>query len=65
MDDADTVNNIMLSFVSMPYVLVLDPTVHMYYIPDMPPTDLDAVSLAQFLGDVKTGKLQVNVLSLS
>lgn len=59
MDDADTVNNIMLAFISMPYVMVLDPTFHLFYIPEKPVEDLDAKSFGQFLQDVKNGKIQV------
>ncbi|XP_045192174.2 protein disulfide-isomerase TMX3-like [Mercenaria mercenaria] len=58
MDEPGTVNNIMLAFISMPYVMVLDPTVHLYYIPETPIEDLDATSLGNFLKNVKDGKVQ-------
>lgn len=58
MDEPDTVNNIMMAFVSMPYVMVLDPTLHLYYVPETPTEDLDATSLGTFLTNVKHGKIQ-------
>ena len=60
MDDADTVNNIMLAFISMPYVMVLDPTVHLYFIPEKPVEELDPTSFDMFLQDVKNGKVEVS-----
>ena len=64
MDEPDTVNNIMLTFISMPYVMVLDPTVHLYYVPESPIEDLDATSIGKFLKNVKDGKIQVFIICL-
>ncbi|WAR11574.1 TMX3-like protein, partial [Mya arenaria] len=56
MSEPETVNNIMLTFIQMPYIMVLDPTVHLYYIPDLPASEIDAPTLHRFLLDVKSGK---------
>lgn len=58
MAEVDTVNNIMLAFVSPPYLMVLDPTVHLYYVPDTPLSKMDSNTLREFLNNVKSGKIE-------
>ena len=59
MDDPETANNIMLTFISMPYLLVLDPLTHLFYIPDQSIDQLDLAAVKKFLNNVKSEKLEV------
>ena len=65
MDDPDTANNIMLTFISMPYLLVLDPLTHLFYIPDDSIAQLNTSSVGKFLLKVKAEKVMVRVFLLS
>ena len=59
MDEVDTVNSIMMSFIERPFVMVLDPTVHLFYVPEITVGNLDAKTFGKFLDDVKAGKVKV------
>ena len=59
MDDPDTVNNIMLTFISMPYIMVLDPLTHLFYVPDESIGQMNAASIRTFLTDIKSEKIEV------
>ena len=59
MNDPETANNIMLTFISMPYLLVLDPLTHLFYIPDQSIDQLDLAAVKKFLNNVKSEKLEV------
>lgn len=58
MDDPETANNIMLTFINMPYLLVLDPLTHMFYIPDQSIDQLDLAAVKKFLNNVKSEKME-------
>ncbi len=59
MNEVDTVNSIMMSFITPPFVLVLDPTVHLYYVPEENIGSMDAKSFGKFLDDIRMDKLPV------
>ena len=59
MDDPETANSIMLAFITMPYILILDPTLHVFYVPETDPSKLDANAIGTFLEEIKTGNVQV------
>ena len=59
MDDPDTVNNIMLAFITMPYIMVLDPLTHLFYVPDQSIGQITAESIGKFLEDIKAEKVEV------
>ena len=60
MDDPETANNIMLTFISMPYMLVLDPLTHLFYVPEDDIEQMNASSVGKFLKSVKADKVQVS-----
>ena len=60
MDDPETANNIMLTFISMPYMLVLDPLTHLFYVPEENIEQMNVSSVGKFLNSVKADKVQVS-----
>ena len=60
MNDPETANNIMLTFISMPYMLVLDPLTHLFYVPEENIEQMNASSVGKFLKTVKADKVQVS-----
>ena len=60
MDDPETANNIMLTFISMPYMLVLDPLTHLFYVPEENIEQMNVSSVGKFLKTVKADKVQVS-----
>lgn len=64
MDDPDTANNIMLTFISMPYILVLDPLTHLFYVPEESVNQLNSASLGKFLKNIKAEKVEVRQAAL-
>ncbi|XP_077993162.1 protein disulfide-isomerase TMX3-like [Glandiceps talaboti] len=56
MDGSDTINNIIMSTMPVPGVLVFDPNTHHYYLPeDTEPSQFTLQSTAVFLTEVKNG----------
>ena len=47
--------------ISAPYILVLDPETHYFYLPSLEMKDLTEETMVQFIEDVKTGKSAVSI----
>ena len=65
MDDPETANNIMLTFISMPYMLVLDPLTHLFYVPEENIEQMNVSSVGMFLKTVKADKVQVSEMHIN
>jgi len=67
MTDSEVAGNIILSTVTSPYLFVLDPLTHEYYLLDDTATQqqLSVDVVVQFLDDVDNGSLQVSSVSVS
>ena len=47
----------------MPYIMVLDPLTHLFYIPDQSIGQITAESIGKFLEDIKAEKVEVRHMS--
>jgi len=62
MTDVDAASNIVMSSIESPYLFVLDPYNHQFYIPDFG-VNISGIlfdNVTQFLDDISEGKIQVN-----
>ena len=60
MGEKDTANSVTMSQLEYPFLFVLDPVTHYYYMPNFDVADMTQTDLMDFLEDVQAGKIQVS-----
>ena len=62
MTETETINSITLSFAAAPIMIVLDPDSHYFYIPPFQLDDMTSETLAEYLENIKDGKIDVSIV---